>query len=186
LFTKNREAYVQPRVKLEGGGRSALDPHESHTIQPFITSVLDDWDFAVPNVVTICPERTFWDKVMILHGWYCGHRDDNRLPSDRQRLSRHYYDVAMIYKAGRGKDAVEDAALREDVRQHTIKFFNRAWMKLGEAVPGSMRLTPKDELLKALQADYQAMQGMMLGEVPNFKEILAELSALEAQINEQA
>lgn len=63
--------------------------------------------------------------------------------------------------------------------------FNRAWMKLGEAVLGSMRLTPKDELLKALQADYQAMQGMMLGEIPEFKEILAELSALEAQINEQ-
>jgi hypothetical protein len=92
----------------------------------------------------------------------------------------------MIYKAERGKAAVKDAELREDVRQHTIKFFNRAWMKLGEAVSGSMRLTPRDELLKALQADYQAMQGMMLGEVPNFKEILAELSALEAQINEQA
>lgn len=186
LFTKDSEAYVQPRVKLEGGGRSALDPHESRTIEPFIASVLDDWDFTVPNVVTICPERTFWDKVMILHGWHCGHRDENRLPSDRQRLSRHYYDVAMIYKVDRGKAAVEDAELRENVRQHTIKFFNRAWMKLGEAVPGSMRLTPRDELLKALQTDYQAMQGMMLGEVPDFKEILAELSALEAQINEQA
>ena len=101
LFTKESEAYVQPRVKLEGGGRSALDPHEPHTIEPFIAGVLDDWDFTVPNVVTICPERTFWDKVMILHGWYCRHRDENRLPSDRQRLSRHYYDVAMIYKADR-------------------------------------------------------------------------------------
>lgn len=186
LFTRDSEAYVQPRVKLEGGGRSALDPHESHTIQPFIASVLDGWDFGVPNVVTIRPERTFWDKVMILHGWHCAHRDESRLPNDRQRLSRHYYDVAMLYQAESGKAAVKDAVLREDVRQHTVKFFKRAWMKLDEAVPGSMRLVPEDELLKALRADYQAMQGMMLGKTPDFQEILSVLEELEAQINKQA
>lgn len=185
LFMKDSGAYVQPHVKLEGGGRSALDPNELHTIKPFIANTLDDWNFAVPNVVTICPERTFWDKVMILHGWHCGYRDDiNRLPTDRQRLSRHYYDVAMIYKAERGKAAVKDSNLREDVRLHTIKFFNRAWMKLEEAIPGSLRLVPEDKLLKTLQKDYQAMQGMMLGTGPDFKEILAVLSALESQINE--
>ena len=122
---------------------------------------------------------------MILHGWHCGYRDINHLPTDRQRLSRHYYDVAMIYKAERGRAAVKDSNLREDVRLHTIKFFNRAWMKLGEAIPGSLRLVPKDKLLKTLQKDYQAMQGMMLGTVPDFKEILEVLSALESQINEQ-
>jgi hypothetical protein len=183
LFTKNSEAYVQPRVKLEGGGRSALDPNESHTILPFIADVLDEWDFGVPNIVTIRPERTFWDKVMILHGWHCGHRDENRLPSDRQRLSRHYYDVAMIYKAEIGKAAVKNANLREDVRQHEIEFFNRAWRKLNEAIPGSMRLVPHDALLKALQQDYLAMQGMMLGEAPDFKEIMAALKELESEIN---
>ncbi|NJK28903.1 MAG: nucleotidyl transferase AbiEii/AbiGii toxin family protein, partial [Acaryochloris sp. SU_5_25] len=186
LFGKDSEAYVQPRVKLEGGGRSALDPHEPHIIKPLIASVLDGWDFAVPNVVTIRPERTFWDKVMILHGWHCGHRDEDRLPSDRQRLSRHYYDVAMIYKTEIGKAAIQDANLREDVRQHTIRFFNRAWMKLEDAIPGSIRLFPGDGLLKALQQDYQAMQGMMLGTVPDFQEILAELATLEEQINQQA
>lgn len=186
LFMKDSEAYVQPRVKLEGGGRSALDPYEIHTIQPFVANTFEDWNFAVPNVVTICPERTFWDKVMILHGWYCGYRDVNRLPTDRQRLSRHYYDVAMIYKAERGKAAVKDSNLREDVRQHTIKFFNRAWMNLETAVPGSLRLVPKNKLLKTLQNDYQAMQGMMLGTAPGFEEIVVELSRLESEINEQS
>jgi hypothetical protein len=185
LFTSNSEAYVQPRVKLEGGGRSALDPHESRTIQPFVASVLSDWDFAVPNVVTIRPERTFWDKVMILHGWHCGHRDENRLPNDRQRLSRHYYDVAMLFGAECGKSAVENATLREDVRRHTITFFKRAWMKLEEAIPGSMRLVPGDGLSQALEADYQAMQGMMLGKTPDFQGILSALKKLEAKINEQ-
>jgi hypothetical protein len=187
LFTSDSEAYVKLRVKLEGGGRSALDPHESHAIQPFIASVLDGWDFGVPNIVTIRPERTFWDKVMILHGWHCGHRDDaNRLPDDRQRLSRHYYNVAMLYRAEIGKTALKNAVLREDVRQHTLTFFKRAWMKLEEAVPGSMRLVPGEGLLKALRADYQAMQGMMLGKTPDFQEILSALEEIETQINSQA
>jgi hypothetical protein len=183
LFVNSDLEYIQPRVKLEGGGKSALDPNELKTIKPFISSILGDWNFWISNVVTISPERTFWDKVLILHGWHCGHRDENRLPSDSQRLSRHYYDVAMIYRAEVGKTAAKNTVLRDDVRNHTIEYFKRSWMKLEEAVPGSMRLIPEGKLLKSLQADYQKMQGMMLGNVPDFNDILADLRLLEAQIN---
>lgn len=184
LFEQGETAYVQPRVKLEGGGRSALDPHESLSIQPYITNTLTDWDFSVPNVITISPERTFWDKVMILHGWYSRYRDQQRLPNDRQRLSRHYYDVAMIYKDEVGRRAIANDVLRENVRHHTQLFFRRAWMKLDEAIPGSIRVLPPDRLAKALEQDYQAMQGMMLSNAPDFKEILEELSNLETELNQ--
>jgi hypothetical protein len=183
LFEDDFSAYVQPRVKLEGGGRSALDPHENLSIQPYIAKTLKDWDLTVADIITISPERTFWDKVMILHGWYCGYRDENRLPKDRQRLSRHCYDVAMIYKAESGKKAIANVSLREDVRNHAQLFFNRGWMKLEEAIPGSIRLLPTEQLAKALKQDYQAMQGMMLGDVPDFNDILKELSELEAELN---
>ncbi len=183
LFPLDNEAYIQPRVKLEGGARSALDPHQNRTIQPYITDVLSEWDFSVANVTTINPQRTFWDKIMILHGWFCGYRDEQRLPSDRQRLSRHYYDVAMIYRDKTGKAAVSNAELREDVRQYTQQFFNRAWMKLDEAVPGSFRLVPEGNLKQALIADYQAMQGMILGEPLTFEEIIEAISALAEEIN---
>ena len=39
---------------------------------------------------------------MILHGLHCGYRDVQRLPTDKDRISRHYYDVAMI-TAKRGR-----------------------------------------------------------------------------------
>ena len=183
LFPLDNAAYIQPRVKLEGGARSALDPHQNRTIQPYITDVLSEWDFSVANVTTIDPQRTFWDKIMILHGWFCGYRDEQRLPSDRQRLSRHYYDVAMIYRDKTGKAAVSNAELREDVHQYTKQFFNRAWMKLDEAVPGSFRLVPEGNLKQALIADYQAMQGMILGEPLTFEEIIEAISALAEEIN---
>lgn len=184
LFQLNNTAYVQPRVKLEGGGRSALDPHQDCCIKPFIADVLNTWNFSVPNIMSIAPERTFWDKVMILHGWHCGYRDKSKELRDRQRVSRHYYDVAMIFKTNTGQNAVQDSQLREDVRKHTQIIFKGAWKKLEEAVPGSMCLIPTDELKVVLESDYQAMQGMMLGEPPTFDEIVGIIAELEAQINE--
>jgi Nucleotidyl transferase AbiEii toxin, Type IV TA system len=94
LFQVDNTAYIRPRVKIEGGGRSALDPHSTETVRPFIDDLLEDWDFSVPNIITIRPERTFWDKVFILHSWCCRYRDNYQLPDDPQRLSRHFYDVA--------------------------------------------------------------------------------------------
>ena len=183
LFALDNAAYVQPRVKLEGGARSALDPHQSQTLLPYIIDVLENWNFSVDNVITIDPQRTFWDKIMILHGWYCGYRDVQRLPSDRQRLSRHYYDVAMIYQDPLGKAAVSNVELAADVRRYTKQLFNRGWMKLDEAVPGTLRLVPEGDFKQALMRDYQAMQGMMLGDIPTFGEIVDSISALEADVN---
>ncbi len=191
LFPLNNTAYVQPRVKLEGGGRSALDPHQDCSIKPFIADmpfiadVLKNCDFSVLNIMSIAPERTFWDKVMILHGWHCGYRDKTKLLNDRQRVSRHYYDVAMISKTNVGQNAIQNSQLREDVRKHTQTLFKAAWKKLDEAVPGSMRLIPMDDLKTALESDYQDMQGMMLGEPPTFDEIVKAITELEAWINEK-
>jgi hypothetical protein len=183
LFQLNNSAYVQPRVKLEGGGRSALDPHQDCSIKPFVADILDTWDFSVTNIRSIAPERTFWDKVMILHGWHCGYRDKSKELSDRQRVSRHYYDVAMIFSTDTGKNAVQDSQLREEVRKHTQMLFGGAWKKLDEAIPGSMRLMPTNDLKALLENDYQAMQEMMLGEPPAFDEIIEIIGELEALIN---
>ncbi|MEM8723159.1 MAG: nucleotidyl transferase AbiEii/AbiGii toxin family protein [Cyanobacteria bacterium P01_G01_bin.39] len=186
LFPIEDTAYVKPRVKLEGGGRSALDPHQDCSIKPFIAELeeLNTWDFSVHNIMSIASERTFWDKVMILHGWHCGYRDQTKFLNDRQRVSRHYYDVAMIYKTEVAQNAIQDSQLRENVRNHTQMLFKAAWKKLDEAIPGSMRLIPMDDLKTALESDYQAMQGMMLGEPPTFDEIVKAITELEAQINE--
>ena len=183
LFPSDNADYIQPRVKLEGGARSALDPHQDCSIEAYIADILPEWDFSVANVTTIDPQRTFWDKIMILHGWYCRYRDEQRLPGNRQRLSRHYYDVVTIYQNVVGKAAVKNDELREDVRQYTKQFFNRGWMKLDEAVPGSFKLAPSGNLQQVLISDYQAMQGMMLGDTPTFEEIMEAVSALESEIN---
>jgi Nucleotidyl transferase AbiEii toxin, Type IV TA system len=178
-----RDPYVQPSVRLEGGGRSAVDPHQEYTIAPLIASTLPDWDFSVPHAITIDAQRTFWDKVFILHGLYYGYRDENRIPEDRQRLSRHYYDVSMIYNSEIGKRAIENNELREKVRQHKLDFFRTAWKRFDLAVSGTTRIVPYDDLLSSLEQDYRSMQGMMLGTAPDFDDVIEVLKQLENLLN---
>lgn len=183
LYKAEGDEYVSPRVKIEGGARSALDPHDIHSVIPYIQKDLEDFDFNVPNLVTIAAERTLLEKTLILHGWYCRYRDEKKLPIDRNRLSRHYYDVAMMASTDIADVALNDKPLFENVIEHTQILFSRGWMKLGEISTDQLYLVPVDDLAKQLEKDYMAMQGMIHGESPKFGEIIESLAAFEKKMN---
>jgi hypothetical protein len=50
--------YIRAAVKIEAGAKSALDPHISATVTPYVAEDLRDLDLAVANVTTVKPERT--------------------------------------------------------------------------------------------------------------------------------
>ena len=86
LYPGGGDVYVSPRVKIEAGARSALDPSTTRAVTPYVAGELPDWSFRVANVATLAPERTFWEKLLILHGLHCGYRDAGRLPADKDRI----------------------------------------------------------------------------------------------------
>ncbi len=175
--------YVAPRVKIEAGAKSALDPRVHCTLTPYIADELPNWSFASAGIRVIAPERTYWEKLLILHGAHCGYRDDGRLPADKDRVSRHYYDVAVITATEVGQSALVDADLLDAVRNHNLVAFRQAWKRFEEAVPGSVRLVPQAELRTVIEQDYRAMQGMILGEAPDFGWVTDQLRQAEAAIN---
>lgn len=183
LFATNDPAYILPRVKIEGGARSALNPHSIKTIRPFIAGDLIDWSFDIGGIRTINPERTYLEKLLILHGAHCGFRDERRLPSEPDRISRHYHDVAVISVTEIGARALTDYALLTEVREHNCLAFRQAWKKFDEAVPGTLRVVPQRELRRVIERDYLAMQGMLLGDGPHFDWIIERLEAIEAMVN---
>ena len=91
--------YVQAAVKIESGAKSALDPNSPRLIQPYISDDLDGIDLDVPDVRTVDAERTFWDKVVILHGlrnWFDirrRHLAVNDVLPFRQHLAARAFDV---------------------------------------------------------------------------------------------
>ena len=184
LHPSDDVAYVAPRVKIEAGARSALDPNSTCTVTPYIADELPDWSFDVGGIRVIAPERTYWEKVLILHGAHCGYRDEERRPTDKDRISRHYYDVAMITATETGKSAISNIDLLDAVREHNLTAFPQRWKRFDEAVPGSVRLVPQPELRTVIEQDYRDMHGMILGDVPEFEWVMEQLQCAEDVINQ--
>ena len=170
-------------VKIESGAKSALDPHQPLTIRPYIADDVPDLVLAVPNVVTIAPGRTFWDKIIILHGMCRWYENRKQLRGNGQRVSRHYYDVHRLLHSALAGTALDNQALGEDCVRHARMFFNRPDLDLDHATPGSFTLVPPPTMRDLLRRDYVNMAGMIFGEVPPFDQILESLSQLEMRLN---
>lgn len=183
LYPSSDTAYVASSVKIEAGARSALGPNQTGGVTAFIDDELHGSLLEVGNVKVLSPNRTYWEKLLILHGAHCGYRDEQRLPEDRNRISRHYYDAAMITATATGASALTDLELLDAVRSHNLVAFRQAWKRFEQATPGSLRLVPQPGLREAIERDYAAMQDMILGDAPEFDWINERLREAEAAIN---
>jgi hypothetical protein len=175
--------YVTPSVKIESGAKSALDPHSAKAITPYLGSDLPDTNaLAVNGVMTIHPERTFLDRVLILHGMTFYFAEKGGLRGNG-RMSRHYYDLHRLMAVPIGAEACADKSLIEDCVRHARMFFYRSNTGLDLAHCGSFRLSPTEAMRDALARDYDAMSTMIFGEVPNFQAVLESVASVEERLN---
>lgn len=177
------DAYIAKAVKIESGAKSALDPNSTRTIRPYLEDDVPDIDLGVGNVTIVDAERTFWDKIVILHGlrrWF-----DNRgeLRGNGQRVSRHYYDLHQLLSSATGKKALADRALGIDCVAHARMFFNRAPFDLASAATPTFKLCPEGSMHDDLRRDYRAMTTMIFGEAPPFDAIIEAIASLEVALN---
>jgi hypothetical protein len=182
--TTTNDDYIRSAVKIEGGAKSALDPNVTTSVKPYAADDLPNTDLAVGGITTVEAQRTFWDKVVILHGlrrWYA-HR--GQLRHGGQRVSRHYYDVFRLLQSPTGQTAEADRPLGEDCARHARMFFNTTDFDLDQATPGSLSLAPSAPMQDALERDYNAMVGMIMGPVQAFADVMAVIAALERRLNE--
>jgi hypothetical protein len=184
--TTEGNAYIRRAIKIESGAKSALDPHSPLTIRPYIADDLMNLDLTVGNVITVDPSRTFWDKVVILHGLRRWWDRRGELKGGGQRVSRHYYDVYRLLASEIGRQAMTDAAMAEDCVRHARMFFNRPDFDLASAIPGSYTLSPHNGMLAELRRDYAAMSGMIFGRIPTVDQVVEAISGLEHLLNGNA
>ena len=177
------EVYVQPAVRIEAGAKSALDPHRSVTIQPYIAKDTAGLDLTTGGVTTIDATRTFWDKVVIAHGLRRWHDRRGFLRQEGQRVSRHYYDLHCLLRADACESALADRYLGADCVHHARMFFDRPDYDLASAVPGSFAITPTGAMVRALENDYVNTTAMIFGAAPTFEEILASSERIERAVN---
>ena len=177
------DAYVRPAVRIESGAKSALDPHRDVVIRPYIADDVPDFDLSVPDVTTLDPGRTFWDKVVIVHGLRRWHERRGVLRQEGQRVSRHYYDLHCLMASDIGRATLANLELAGDCVRHARMFFDRPDYDLESAAPGTFAITPAAGMLDALRRDYSNTAGMIFGSPPTFDEILASVTELDAAVN---
>jgi hypothetical protein len=178
------DAYIPKVVKIESGAKSALDPNSVQSLRPYLEQDVPDLDLEVSNVTIVDAERTFWDKVVILHGLRRWYDSKGVLRNGSNRISRHHYDLHELMRSEVGQAAIADTALGADCVAHARIFFDRPAFDLASAVAPSFALMPEGGMYDVLRQDYAAMPGMIFGEPPVFEAVMESISSLQAQLNQ--
>ena len=131
------------------------------------------------SVLTIDVERTFWEKLTILHK-IANFPDGKPLPA---RYARHLYDVYNM-----GNSWVKERAFkRKELLEKDVAFKQKFYYAKGAhyetATLSSIELLPKEAVLNALKEDYQAMRNMIYGNIPEFEAILEFLEKLQEEVH---
>jgi hypothetical protein len=173
---------IQPEVRLEIGPMAAWLPQSVRAIRPYAAEYFPDaFRLAATEVPTIDAERTFWEKATILHQE--AHREPGKpLPP---RYSRHYYDLYRMSLAPVAEEALDRMDLLDDVVEFKKRFYRSPWANYDAARPGTLRLLPAAHHRKNLAQDYDKMQAMLFGSIPDFNTIEQGLMDLEERINRQ-
>lgn len=177
LFTNKATLQV---IRLEIGALAAWTPAKMAKIQPYVGKYYPGiFKQRETSILTVAPERTFWEKATILH------HEANR-PEHLEmplRYSRHYYDLYRMSKTPVKEAAYARLDLLKKVVDFKMKFYPRAWAQYPEAVPGTLKLIPPEYRFAALEADYESMKDMLYGDIPTFVDVMTSVRELETEIN---
>lgn len=182
LEASGNDDYIESKVKIEAGAKSALDPSQLITIKPYVAQEFIGGDLSVPNVNCIAPERTFWDKAVIAHGLRAWFEARNSLRNNGNRISRHYYDLHMLFNNEVGQNAIKDINLGKECALHASIFFFDKDSQQKAAAEGNFLICPSEAMIPSLRKDYEQMSMMIFGSTPTFDEILESIQSASKQL----
>lgn len=177
------KGYLNPRVQIEIGCRSLKEPFSDRLISSFVDQEYKDLEFASDEfrVPSVNPERTFLEKIFLLHEEFQKPYDKIRV----NRLSRHLYDIYSLYHSEFKDKALQDEDLYKTIVHHRIEFTKVAGVDYLLHNPQTINLIPPDTIIKKWEEDYETMKSEMLYSEhrPNFSEIIKTLEKLKSEIN---
>lgn len=179
---EQKSGYVTDNIRLEFGGRNLTIPSESQTIATDISEYLDNLSFPSAQATVLSPQKTYWEKITLIH-YECNRPT---LKDDANRISRHWYDIAMLANHAIGKQALTNRELLHEVIKIKKTFYDSGFAKYDDCLNGNLRLIPSDNYLKLLKDDFNKMLSnkMFYGNQPDFDRVLDELKKLEMAVNQ--
>jgi len=176
IFTESAIVNV---VRIEIGALAAWTPVRSELVTSYAAQrYAHVFESPSTRVLTVVPERTFWEKVTILHRE--AFRGGGNPPP---RYSRHFYDLYCIDRTGVKERAYTDLGLLDRVVRFKDRFYPTGSAHYELAKPGTMRLMPPSDYLRPLRNDYEHMKNMIFGEQPDFDDIIHCIQGMEREFN---
>ncbi len=174
-----QEGSILPVVRLEIGALAAWTPAKRTEITSYAAQQYPHvFQHSTTSIHTVAPERTFWEKVTILHKE--AFRTNGKFPA---RYSRHYYDLWCMDTSPVKAAAYGNLELLERVVRFKERFYPAGSAHYELAKPGTMRLLPPKDCIPLLREDYEHMKNMIFGETPEFEKIMDCMERLEREIN---
>ena len=175
--------YILPKVKVEVSGRSMSEPVSEIALDSMIDQVYPKAPFAEPKfmVRAVLPERTFLEKVFLLHEEFAKSKDLIRV----ERMSRHMYDIGQMLKTPIAERAINDAELYRQLVEHRRTFIGLRGFDYDMLYPATLNIVPPASVIEQWKADYENMRLHMIygGSVP-FDELVKNLTKLNTKINQ--
>lgn len=175
--------YLAPKVQIEIGCRSLREPFTNQSFRSLVDDEYPDSDFAQPHIIvpTVNPERTFLEKIFLLHEEFGKPAEKVRV----NRLSRHLYDIVKLSKTEFASKALSDQNLYKTIVDHRYKFTRVGGVDYNKHQPESISPIPTTEIIELWRSDYNIMLEQMIYETgpPSFDEIMSDLLELKHTIN---
>ena len=175
--------YILPKVKVEVSGRSMSEPVSDIAIDSMIDQVYPKAPFAEPKfmVRAVLPERTFLEKLFLLHEEFAKPKDLIRV----ERMSRHLYDIGQMLKTPIAERAINDADLYRQVVEHRRTFIGLRGFDYDTLCPEALNIVPPASVIEQWKLDYENMRlHMIYGESEPFDMLVGNLTKLNTKINQ--
>lgn len=177
----NVDGYLRSDIVLEVSARSLFEPMSKVKVKSLLSDTINLNDICSPDINTATPEKTFLEKVFLLHELFSipGHG------MNANRKSRHLYDLYRMMNKDFALTAVKDDELWETIRHHREVFTSVRDLDYSPDIRKRLVLVPREDIIDNWRRDYDIMcQAMIYGEKPTFDELIDAMRELERRFRE--
>ena len=174
--------YLKPDLIIETGCRSLREPYTQRQITTFVSGQFADRPFAdkAITVPVVNPERTFLEKIFLLHEEFQRPNEKKRV----ERLSRHLYDIEKLCHTLFAEKAFQNEELYRTIVKHRSVFAKLYGVDYNRHQPGSIAFIPPSALMPQWKSDYDEMaENMIYGDKLPFARLIENLTVLQTKIN---
>ena len=177
------DQYIKPVVKLEISGRSMNEPVKKIVLQSVLDEEFSNTPFTEKpfEINAVVPERTFWEKICLLHEEFAKPQELIRT----ERMSRHLYDLEKMMDTPIAENALKDNELYNSIVEHRRIFIGLKGFDYSTLATKTINIVPSENIIDLWKIDYETMQRTMIyGSSLPFDKLIEKIKQMNRKINE--